>query len=232
MTMKATHVRTSPAPRKVSRKAREATILRRAPASRSSALSHVGANQPQLRVGASLEQVRIQQSNASESFHRPAFGPVAALHALQPSSLMRAPQDGAEKSAGGASPDKGTEAKGAENAAREDGGPCIRTPFPPGEVRFSGSAEALKDFAVIPEDASGADDWQHPESGKTYDSDGFWWKHRADAWFKIPSHCTTDVEAGSGTFSPSWCCNWFASQFKGVPRWSTDGHTVTNPFTR
>jgi hypothetical protein len=97
---------------------------------------------------------------------------------------------------------------------------------------FSRAAEALKDFAVMPEEASGANDWQHRESGKTYDADGFWWKHRADAWFKIPSHCTTDVNAGSGPFSASSCCNWAASLLKGTPRWSTDSHTVKNPFTR
>jgi hypothetical protein len=136
-----------------SRKARQATILRRAPASRSSAPPHIGTDQPQLRIGASFEQVRIQRSHTSELFRRPTSGSVAALDAHQAPSIMRAPQDNIEQSDRGASPDKGMEIKGTENASQENWGLCIRTPLPPGQVRFSGSAKALKDFAVMPEEA-------------------------------------------------------------------------------
>lgn len=110
------------------------------------------------------------------------------------------------------------------------GGLCIRTPFPPGQLRFHGlSATQLADFAVMPEAGSTT---TTPTNGTWYDADGCWYRHHAprNEWLKVPSHCDADVTLSGGV--PVWesCCNAAASLFKGSVRWTTDGHLASNPF--
>lgn len=190
-----------------------------------------------------IDRLSVQQRGGSALRGGSAPGPgltarsgMAARRApqVQPAvwngSLMRAPEtkSGAKK----ASPDKATRSRETSGGASRKAGLCIRTPLGPGQIRFTGSKKVLQDFAVMPEDAESATDYRHPTSGTTYGADGFWWKQNASAWFKVPDHCTTEVNASGGGFSTGSCCNWAASLIKGRPRWSTDGHTVKNPFAK
>lgn len=108
--------------------------------------------------------------------------------------------------------------------------PCLRTPFPPGQVRFSGcTGEQLSAYAVIPEDGT---ETVMPTSDTWFDSDGFWHRHHQSQteWFKIPSHCDVTITCDGNSFSCVKCCNIAASIFKGGPRWSGDHHDARNPF--
>ncbi|MFO0699076.1 MAG: DUF4157 domain-containing protein [Nitrospira sp.] len=109
--------------------------------------------------------------------------------------------------------------------------PCLRTPFPPGEIRFTGCTdEQLSDYAVIPEDGT---ETVTPTNDRWFDSDGFWSRHRQPStqWFKVPSHCDVTITCEGHEFSCVKCCNLAASIFKGGPRWSSDPHDARNPFS-
>ncbi|MET0340071.1 MAG: DUF4157 domain-containing protein [Polyangiales bacterium] len=120
-----------------------------------------------------------------------------------------------------------SESRGEESG----GGLCLRTPFPPGQLRFVGcSPTFLSDVAVMPESGTTL---THPaRNGVWYDADGFWFRHHAprSEWFKVPGHCTTDILERGSSFAAESCCNLAASVFKGRPRWTSDGHGTANPF--
>jgi len=108
--------------------------------------------------------------------------------------------------------------------------PCLRTPFPPGQVRFNGcSAEQLGEFAVMPEDGT---ELTTPTNGTWLDTDGFRYQRHTPRyeWFKIPGHCDVEIQCSEGDFTCSKCCNLAASIFKGSPRWTSDGHQTANPW--
>lgn len=110
------------------------------------------------------------------------------------------------------------------------GGFCIRTPFPPGQLRFHGlNATQLADFAVMPESGSTT---TTPVNGVWYDADGCWYRNHTPKteWLKVPSHCDADVTLSGGV--PVWesCCNIAASLYGGAVRWSGTGHKAKNPF--
>ena len=108
--------------------------------------------------------------------------------------------------------------------------PCIRTPIPPGQVRFNGcSSSQLSDYAVIPESGTTL---LTPVNDVWYDTDGLWYRHHASGseWFKIPGHCDVEIDCGDRDFNCSKCCNLAATAIYGNPRWTSDPHGTTNPF--
>ena len=108
--------------------------------------------------------------------------------------------------------------------------PCLRTPIPPGQVRFNGcGSEQLSDYAVIPESGTTL---VTPVNDVWYDTDGLWFRHHASGneWFKIPGHCDVEIHCDDRDFSCSKCCNIAATAVFGNPRWTADPHGTTNPF--
>lgn len=116
--------------------------------------------------------------------------------------------------------------------ATELGGLCIRTPLPPGIVRFEGcSAQQLSRYWVLPEHG---DQPIRPAAGISYDSDGVWSADHppSNSWFKVPSHCDATLRCSGSGFSWTSCCNAVATLYGGSPRWVTDDHEALKNIPR
>lgn len=117
---------------------------------------------------------------------------------------------------------------------------CLAWLFPPGKVIFDGLTDATrKDVAIIPEDATGPNDLtMNPENGVKYSCDGFWYRHSSSKsqWYKIPSHCRSEISVAGQGFIDDGCCNAAGSLYQDLrdrqssPGWTSDAHTTKNPF--
>jgi uncharacterized protein DUF4157 len=114
----------------------------------------------------------------------------------------------------------------------ESSGLCIRTPLPPGQVRFQGCSEKqTARYRVLPENG---DQPIQPAADTWYDADGVWSMNHSPAteWFKVPSHCDATLHCAANDFTTTSCCNAIASIFKGVPRWTSDAHEAMKNVPR